>query len=253
MTTQPVDNTTTLREYANATGDLLLQALQTMHRLMGSNDADVAFKAAKAVLDLEKTRMRHGESSVWLRLNHLGDNEGDGLPPKPMRPEPAEEVEHEELVRIDTREDELDNVADETKVKNDLPKNLEGRSSATVQHDLLTNVVTRRTSGRLNRFAQLNRCPDAGHPIAPLARITCSTVVKHGIYRRHYSRHKLCNKRMGRGLLHTSPIDDDNVAAAAVAAVVAVGHGGCVGEGSAEGRRGRVQAMLADHGRECQG
>ena len=113
MTTASVNKPAICRELGKANGDMLLHALETMHRLMGSNDADMAFKAAKAVLDLEKTRIRHGNSTVGQWLNHTVDDEREKLPHEEMRPEPVVAVEQEEHLTTDSPDDKLDKVVDE--------------------------------------------------------------------------------------------------------------------------------------------
>jgi hypothetical protein len=40
-------------------GSVVMAALATMHRLMNSLDNDLAFQAANAILEIEKTRLRH--------------------------------------------------------------------------------------------------------------------------------------------------------------------------------------------------
>ena len=52
-------NSTTPPDTAAMYGNIVVAALQTMHGLMTGFDSELAFKAACAVLEIEKSRMRH--------------------------------------------------------------------------------------------------------------------------------------------------------------------------------------------------
>ena len=87
--TQP--NSATQPDTAAMYGNIVVAALQTMHGLMTGFDSELAFKAACAVLEIEKARMRHKMPLAGVQstqpIEQVEQPNHEALPPELTEPQ----------------------------------------------------------------------------------------------------------------------------------------------------------------------
>ena len=115
-------NSTTQPHTAVMYGTIVLAAMETMRGLMGGFDNELAFKAASAILELEKARLRHKLPLAGVQPNQqVGQLEAVVEPAEQLVNEAPPELSEVQMKQFEKGVDEFAVVLNRKQVEDGLP------------------------------------------------------------------------------------------------------------------------------------
>ena len=101
-------------------GDIVLAAMETMRGLMGSFDNELAFKAASAILELEKARLRHKTPLAGVYANQHIEQPSLAVE-QPVSEEPQQQLSPTQSKQFEKAVDEFKVVLDRKQAEDAQP------------------------------------------------------------------------------------------------------------------------------------